>query len=564
MKKWEELLNRRQFVSLSTASGLAVLMGACASKQTEEAHSPLDETQDDFLKYHSPIDRTKGDKAEAKWTGDQFERPHSILWDLPSYFSTHKPEGGVEEVPLVIIGGGMSGLFSAYNFRKHKPVLLEQAARFGGNAKGESWRGMDYAIGAAYIDEPLPGTPMETYFNELGLKEILTPRPTSDPVEYQGKLYNGFWEGETDPKEAQKYKKISKFFSDVCDQKVRAFPLIPSLNKKQFDSVKHYDKYDLHALLTKVAGGKLPHALEAAFEYYCWSTYAGSMKELSSAAALNFLAQESRPIYVPAGGNARIAERVLERVVKEVPAQNLRPKCVVVKIKVENNAVHVWYEDFEGKLRQIRAKAAVVSCPKFIAAKVLEEIEPERQKAISRLKYRSYMTANLLVNKRVKGNYYDLFMVGKDNLDFSNIKKAQEERNATDFVLANFASPSNKHSVLTFYRAFPCDGMRAELIMPESYDKYKKAFEKQIAEEILPLVDAKQEDIIDLRLTRWGHALPLSEKGIYSDGTIDKLRKPFKNKVFFVEQDSWAYPSTQTGATEVALIKKDIENALLG
>ncbi len=564
MKKWEELLNRRQFVSLSTASGLAVLLGACAGKQTVTSteSAPVTESPDDFLKYHSPIDRTKGDKAPETFTGDQFERPHGILWDLPNYFSTHKTEGGVEEVPLVIIGGGASGLFSTYSLRKHKPVLLEQAARFGGNAKGESWRGMDYALGSAYIDEPTPGTPMHDYFNELNLMDFLVPRASSDPVEYKGKLYNNFWEGETDPKEAHKYKKISKFFSDVCDQKERAFPLIPSLNSKQMDSVKYYDKFDLLELLTKVAGGKLPHRLEAAFEYYCWSTYAGCMKELSSGATLNFLAQESRPIYVPPGGNARIAERLLQRIIKEVPAQNLRPKCVVVQVKVENNFVHVLYEDFEGKLRQIKAKAAIMSCPKFIASKILTGIEPERQKAIAKLKYRSYMTANLLVNKRVKGNYYDLFMVGKDNLDFSDIKKAQAERNATDFVLANFASPSDKHSVLTFYRAFPCDGIRQELIQPDSHGTYKKLFEKQITDEILPLIDAKESDIVDLRLTRWGHALPLCEKGIYTDGTIDRLRMPFKDKVFFVEQDSWAYPSFQTGATEIALIKKDVEKAL--
>ena len=72
------------------------------------------------------------------------------------------------------------------------------------------------------------------------------------------------------------------------------------------------------------------------------------------------------------------------------------------------------------------------------------------------------------------------------------------------------------------------------------------------------MMNLKQSEIIDLRLTLWGHALPVSAKGIYRGNIVDRLRKPFRDRVFFVEQDNWAYPSLQTGATDVVLMKKDI------
>lgn len=563
LKNWESLLNRREFVSLATQSGLGIFLSACAAKslfKTCEMDDPS--CLKDFLKEFSPINRTIGETAPRAFSGDEFELGHQVLWDLPQYFATHKVEGEVEEVPLVIIGGGVSGLFSAYTFRKHQPVLLEQASRFGGNAKGQSWQGIDYSIGAAYIDEPTPGTPMHKHFTELKLREILTERSGSDPVEYNGKLYSKFWEGETQPAEKDKYHKLEKFFSDVCNEKQRAFPLIPSLEEKHLQSVKYYDQFDLHTLLSKVAGGKLPTHLETAIEYYCWSTYGASSRELSSAAGVNFLAQESRPILVPRGGNSGIAERVLEYTLKEVPTKNLRARSLVVNVKVNQQRVDVQYIDAQGKLRQLRAKCAIMSCPKFIASKILRDLEPERKEAISKLKYRSYMVANLLLKKKAQRNFYDLFMIGDGKTDLKNLSKAFEKRHATDFILANFASPNDKYSVFTFYCAFPFDGARTQLIQASAYELARKRFEKQIAEEILPLVGAQQSEILDLRLTRWGHALPLAPQGIFRGGSIEKLRKPFQERVFFIEQDNWAYPSLQTGATEVLLFKDAIQKAL--
>ena len=320
--------------------------------------------------------------------------------------------------------------------------------------------------------------------------------------------------------------------------------------------------------MTNVAGGKLPHQLEVALEHFCWSTYAASTKELSATAGLNFLAREDSPICVAAGGNSRIVERVLEKLLETIPASNFRPRSMAIDVRVEGDGVRVLYADIEGNLHHIKAKAVVMSCPKFVVKHIVHDLEPERVKAIESLRYRAYMTANVLVKDKLPETIYDVFLTGNGHddhqRDYSNIKKAQAEQNATDFVIANFAAHGHDFGVMTFYRAFPFDGARQELIQPTSYETYKKKFEQQITDQILPLMKVKPSQVVDLRLTRWGHALPLSWKGVFKDGVPATLRKPFKNRVFFVEQDNWVYPATETGVTEAATWAPEIKKVLKG
>jgi len=547
---------------MSAQGGMVLLLNGCASsliKATSDSSNAI--AAGDFVRNFGPIDRTLPDSIPNKFSGDNDERPHRILRNLPQYLAAKSVES-TEKAPVVIIGGGMSGLFTAYGLRKHRPILIEQAPRFGGNAKGESWRGLSYSIGAAYIDLPRPGIPMHSLYEELGLEEILVGRPGSDPVEYDGKLYSDFWSGETEPEFKNQYAKLNQFLSDVMNEKERPFPFIPALNPEQMSSVKYYDQWSLHELVTRVIGGKIPPHLDTLLEYYCWSTYAASTKELSAAGALNFLAQESN-IRIGAGGNARIAERVLERVLKEVPKENLRPSSLGVQVKVEQDHVKVLYEDSAGKLRQIKTRCVVMACPQFIAAKMLDGIEAERLSAIKKLSYRSYMTAHVLFKKAPQQNFYDIFMIGGKNNRVDDIRVSQDRTNATDFIIANFAEKNNDAGVLTFYRAFPFDGARPQLNQPGVFADYKNRFEKQIAKQVLPLLKLSPSDVVDIRMTLWGHAVPVPAKGLFSDGTIDQLRKPFRESVFFIEQDSWAFPSIQTGATESVLLRDQI-NKILG
>lgn len=558
------LSGRRDFLKLSAMCGTTLLLthnkAAFAQKLLSGTQS---QNHAQFLNANSPIDRTLGNTAEKKFFGDVNTRPHEILWDLQTYLQQKKVQGPIETVPLVIVGGRWIGMFTAYLHKKHQPVVLEQAERFGGNAKGQSWQGMDFALGSAYIDKPHPGTPMEYFFKELDLHEIMVERTESDPVEYKGKLYSDFWNGESDSSLQHSYQRVQEFLKNVSAEKDRAFPLIPSLNSKHQESVKYFDQYTLYELLNKITHNQLPKQLATAIEYYCWSTYAASAKEISAASALNFLAQEGNSIYVGAGGNAKIVERILTRLLKYIPSKNLRTQSIVVQVKVSDNHVDVLYEDKDRILRQIRTKCCVLACPKYVVKKILYGVEDTRISAINQIEYRSYLTANLLVKKRMERSFYDLFMINNAQIDLTHTKSAHEKMNATDFVMGNFAAGQKDFNVLTFYNAFPYSNARPELMGENAYETQKNRFQNQIQNSILPLLHLKQNDIVDLRLARFGHALPLAKKGFFQKNYVQDLRQPFKNRVFFVEQDNWAYPSLQTGATDAWLLQDNINKILV-
>src|SRR4051812_897795 len=82
----------------------------------------------------SPIDRTIALVSQDGFSGDQPQaRAHPVLWSKPSRDEIAFAPS--EKAPLVIIGGGMSGLITAYLLRAHRPIVLEQASQLGGNAK---------------------------------------------------------------------------------------------------------------------------------------------------------------------------------------------------------------------------------------------------------------------------------------------------------------------------------------------------------------------------------------------------------------------------------------------
>ena len=107
-------------------------------------------------------------------------------------------------------------------------------------------------------------------------------------------------------------------------------------------------------------------------------------------------------------------------------------------------------------------------------------------------------------------------------------------------------------------------GARAEVLAENSYQRYRAEFEAQLRDSILPLLKIKPEQVRDLRIARWGHPLPVAAKGLIADGTVDALRAPFKERVFFVEQDNWALPALETSVTEALTWAPEIKKVITG
>jgi protoporphyrinogen/coproporphyrinogen III oxidase len=512
----------------------------------------------------SPIDRTLPEKAPLRYSGDDPGRAHRILWDKPGYVAA---KGGLpepsEKVPLAIVGGGLSGLASAYLLRKYRPVVLERAERFGGNSRGESWRGVDYAIGAAYFVKPETGTPIDGLIRELKLGERCRERTADDPVVWNGKRHYAFWDGETDPAHPRQFQRLKRHFRDVLEEKNGWFyPDIPVTDPALRKKIDALDGVNFLRHLEQIAGGRLHPHVETAIEHFCWSSFGASGRVVSAACGLNFYAAEFESLMVCPGGNSAVAEALLGRLAADLPYSHLRTSAVVIDARVRGDGVQVSYEDAQGNFRSLLAQAVILACPKFAVAKLLHEIEEDRLAAIGKLRYNAYLVANVLLKDTVKDDFYDLFLLGEGQVG-ADLPAAALQQKATDVVLASYARPQPDRAALTLYRAIPHEGGRSLILGDDTLPKYRSDFQEQIEREILPLVGRSAADVVDIRVARWGHPLPVAASGLIASGLPEALRKPFRGRVFFVEQDNWALPAFETAVTEALLFAPQVEKALI-
>ena len=495
------------------------------------------------------------------------DKRHQGLWNKSEYI---KQNGGIpassEHHKLVTIGAGIGGLLSSYLLKKYKPIILEQASRLGGNSKGQTWKGIPYSLGAAYFIKPEPNTDINRLVKELELDKIWTIKSTEDPVVINQSIFNEFWDGKTSKISKKQCKRIKKYFLSVYNENNGSiYPEIPYINKATKDEVNRLDRISFYDHVREVANEELYSDVEVAIEHYCWSSFNASAKEISAASGVNFFASEFGEIAILPGGNSKIAEKLVEKLVNTLPENSLRPSSIVIDVEVKSDFVQICYIDKMGNLKTVTADSVIMACPKFIVEKVLNDLEPERSRAISNIKYRSYLVANVLINRVPRKSFYDLYLLGDGTLYPGNTKESSDHTGATDIILANYAHSNSHHnpnySVLTLYRPIPYDNARSELLASDAYERFSKAFQDQINNDILPFLGLKTEWIEEVRIARWGHPFPVALPGFISDGNPEILKKPFKEKVFFVEQDNWALPAFETSATEAFEVARQIRKS---
>lgn len=528
---------RRDFIKLSIMAGLALGI-------PKKSEAIIKRFLPKSLMDMSPIQVLNLDQfASADFNGDNIDRPHDILWNLDGYIAK---KGGIpaptEKRKAVVVGGGIAGLISAYQLRGLNPIILEQDKHFGGNSKGETYQNATFSIGAAYITIPDDGDDIDHFLKEIGIKdELKLEEPDTTKFTYKKSMMTDFWKGASDPARAAEFIAVEAELRRIYEN---AYPDIPwtSDSAISFEEYKYLDTITFDKWLELKFGKIHPHIAEY-FQIYCWSSFNGSIDELSALQVLNFVASEVDGVLALPGGNAAIAERLMNKINEATTPGSVRNNAFVIKVqKKSNGLIWVTYEDGKGVMKTIETESCVVASPKFVAKLIVQDLPAEQVKLMDDLTYRGYIVGNAIFNHPIKSPSFDIFCF-EGEMPEAPMAMKQSKRAFPDVCFGTWAADDKtQNGVLTVYRALPYDGGRQFLFSPFAHDKHKKVIEDEL-KNFSAAVGVNFADLKGMRMTRWGHSLPVAAKGLIQSGYLEKMSRPVGGKIFFANQDNWANPA---------------------
>jgi protoporphyrinogen oxidase len=535
MSKSSALYTRREVLQL--AGALTLYLQGCSHSKILPQKTPAGLG---FIGNFGPLDATLGIDEPEQFFGDHFTRAHQALWNTAGFLAKNTiPQQPEAKVPVVVIGGGISGLTSAYLLRDLKPYVLEQAPRFGGNSQGQSWRGIKYSIGAAYFLEPKNGSAVCNLMKDIGvLKSALSA--TGGHVALEGQsLVKDF------------FSAFPSFRALIARYEAtpQMYPEIPTQNLAERKWLDQFDRRSLGEYLQGELGAEFSGNLESWIEHYSWSSFGASAKEISAAAGMNFLAAEFGNVRFFPQGNAGIAQGLLEKLLPAVGEQRLIPEALVLQVtRMPNHSWQIVFIDGTQRVRSLAAEAVVMACPKFVAGKIIPQLEPARLKAIGQIRYRSYLVTNVLIDGKFDFQTYDAFVLDKD-MSSTPTEARSKQAGATDIISATYKTTA-RDTVLTLYQALPYDTGRSEIFAQNALKETQQKTKRQLETQILPGLGIDPARVRGLRIARWGHPMPVPGVGSFKNKIVDILHRPFEDSIFFVHQDNWLLPSLETAMQE--------------
>jgi hypothetical protein len=514
---------------------------------------------------------------EVGFTGDDFRAAGEAHVEVPP-FMRRLQRGDLpapsETVRVAIVGGGISGLTSAYLLRDLQPVLFDTHERFGGNARGEHWAGTSYSLGNAYVITPDEGSFLDTIYRELGLHEAYKLSEGDDPIAVDGAILEDFWVNGLGgrPQEVAALAEYAKVVTYMAEE---AYPEIP-YEPQDRDWIVELDQKTLKQDIEERMSLPVPPLLESAIQAYCFSSFAAGWDRLSAAGGWNFLAAEEYGRWVFPGGTPYLARALWRKLRQAERGANgpplLRAGSTILDVRMRGEHVQVTYRDAAGDLRSLLAERVVMACPKFVCKHAMHDLavlDPEKLDAMTALTYVPYMVVNLLVDRPIVRDFYDIFLLGDSASPLGSFSPCgvpftADDSPVTDVLNGAYARRERlPRTVLTLYWPLMCPTARYELVFDDPWHRWARRLEVQL-DGILDLLGLTRRDLVQVRMTRWGHAMPIAAPGLIAGGTIERLRRPLEDRIYFVNQDNWALPAVENSMLDARIMATLLRESLGG
>lgn len=565
------MIERRQFIQTGLAAVGAYLIAPSARAFLPDhgwsGHSPAwsnPGTSNPFLRLpgNQLTIQVDGLPFHPTWLGDTFPQGR-----IPFHSPESPPRWSQleEHIDVAIVGGGLSGLATAHSLINRDWALFDLRPRFGGNAIGEVWKKIPYSLGSAYFMVADKGTELDLLYEELGVYDrAQVDDSTGFRFEFAGQLFDDVC-ANCSPEEIAALKQYRAAVTYYANEH---YPDIPWYDEESRDFIRTLDTTNFHAAVESACGGTIPPFLAMALQAYCYSSFGVGWDEISAAAGWNFVAAEEFGRIVMPGGNTGLAELFWKRL-SQVPSRNhhrarLRPGCIVTNIKLEGQGVAIAWRDQNGVSHTTGARHVVYAGSKHILEHMMPDlgvIDTEKRDAAQQVHSVAYVVVNVLLKTRVQEPFYDLFAL--HDADFPMNDEAFEvDRRITDAVNGSFAvaSAHPNSDVLTLYFPLPWHTARFTIIQDEgnaSYLNYAAIAAPQV-KRILEVLDIATNDVVAIRMTRWGHAVPYANSGSYQSDLCEILRRPISERVWFANQDNWLLPAVETCLSEAAWVGQNL------
>jgi phytoene dehydrogenase-like protein len=437
--------------------------------------------------------------------------------------------GRVEHAPVVIVGGGISGLAAARQLERRGVrdfVLLELESELGGNAVSGRNLVTGYPWGAHYV--PIPNvecSEVVELFRELGI--IVGQDEAGRPLYREEFLCHdpserlfiwGSWQEGLLPQtgvsmnEQSQIEKFTRHMTQLRNQVGNDGRWSFSLPVDRSSRDPECLKWDLITMAQWMDDhGYTAPPLRWYVNYCCRDDFGASIDRVSAWAGLHYFASRRgeagnaprSSVLTWPEGNGWLVRRMLESVKPRV-----RSRHAVWSIHEENNeAVVDAYNAESGKSVRFRAERVVVAAPRFMARRIVQGLLEEPIPT-----YGPWMVANLTLSGFPAGRGVSLAW---DNVFY--------ESPSLGYVVATHQHlhPYPRETVLTYYR--PLDDSDLSKARTEALERSHAQWCSMILEDLERVHPEIRSLISRIDVKIWGHGMVVPTPGYLWGGGREKL-----------------------------------------
>lgn len=449
----------------------------------------------------------------------------------------------VIEIPILILGGGITGLSAAYRLQQKgrgEFLLLDMESEVGGNARHGKNDYSSYPLGAHYL--PIPNASNRDLLRFLEESKIIidwttegVPLFDAEQLSFapQERLFiHNVWQEGIVPKyglSPQETAEIDRFmvqmdqFKQLKGADGKYVFDIPMRNASQSDLLKRLDALSMRSWME--SEGYKTEAVYSYVNYCCRDDYGTGIMATSAFAGLHYFASRKHdwPTYQDLvltwqEGNGRLVSHLKKYADGKVLNQHL-----AYQIDVREDAVEVSVFDSKGKVsKTIKAQKVINCCPQFVNQYLL----PNRRSLTKEFHYSPWIVATIVLHRFP---FTDGATLSWENIIYNG--------KGLGYVYDQHQSLNQLQSpfVITYYHSLGDGDLNVN--RKQLYGWTDQQWKDFILEDLGKAHYGIEKEVISIEIFRHGHGMISPVSGFLSNRARTELAKPIADKVYFAHSD---------------------------